>query len=114
MNKIIFILFLSIGFLGFLGGFFISYKNIIYGDACPNLWILPACYLVTIGYALMLLASFKKKNKIFFTGWIPVFLLAFFGSVMEILGFETRPKTSTGIPMCFFSLLIVLLVGLLY
>jgi hypothetical protein len=114
VNKIVLFIFLVISLLGFLGGFFISYKNIIYGNACPNIWIIPACYIVTIGYALMIFASIKKQYKIFFTGWVPVFILAFFGSVMELLGNDTCPKSAAGIPMCFYSLLIVVLVGLLF
>ena len=47
---------------GFMGGLLISYDNLMTDKSCPSLGFIPACYVVAIGYALMLIATIIKKE----------------------------------------------------
>ena len=76
-------------------------------EACPRLGAVPACYVVGLGYSLMAVAVIfapRRLTALFLLGWAPVFAMAFIGSTMEILGRPTCPVSSTGTPMCFYSL----------
>jgi hypothetical protein len=110
LSKSLFSLTIIICIVGFLGGLSISYNNFMTINTCPKIGLLPACYLVTIGYALMFIATLYKNKMIFLMASMPVLALASFGSIMAILGHDTCPKTDTGIPMCYFSLIMVILV----
>ncbi len=79
----------------------------IQGNACPMLGPVPACYLVFLGYAAMLLAvAFNPLRTLwlFFAGWGPVFFLALSGTVLELFSKPTCPRTDSDTPMCFLSL----------
>jgi hypothetical protein len=81
-------------------------------DTCPMLGPVPACYLVGFGYVAMALAvllSPRQFTVLFFVGWTPVFLLALSGSTMEIMGHNTCPSSPSGIPLCYFSLTVAVL-----
>lgn len=87
-------------------------------DGCPNIGPLPACYLVAVCYALMGFAALVNPRKLtiaFAIGWVPVFLLALSGSVLEVMGNDTCPHAPDGTPLCFYSLaLATLLVPLFW
>ncbi|MDB4837635.1 hypothetical protein OAH87_04125 [Marinomonas sp.] len=93
---------------GLYGGFSVSYQTITGLSPCPNVAGFPACYIVTIGYTLMLLATFMVKvewdKRCFLLGWTPVFLLAAIGSVLETINGNTCPKNSAGLALCYVSL----------
>lgn len=76
-------------------------------EGCPNVGPLPVCYLVAVCYALMGCAALINPRKLaiaFVIGWVPVFLLALSGSVLEVMGRDTCPDAPNGVPMCFYSL----------
>lgn len=80
--------------------------------ACPRLGPVPVCYVVGLGYSAMVAAVLfapRKLAALFLLGWVPVFAIAFFGSAMEILGRPTCQASSTGTPMCYYSLAIAAL-----
>ena len=79
------------------------------GNACPKLGPLPACYLVVFCYALIgVVAAInpRRLNPLFFIGWLPVFAMALTGTSLEILGHGTCPVSDSGVPMCYYSLLL--------
>ena len=88
---------------------------------CPVLIGIPACLIVFINYALITAAwglSFKQRTSyipslLFFVGFIPAFLLALVGTTGEIFGFASCPVTETGVPKCYlsFGILIILAIG---
>ena len=84
----------------------------------PTVGFVPACYIVFIGYLLMLIAAIailfhRQLLRVFFIGWTPVFLLAFFGSLFELSNGATCPKTSGGLALCYVSLsFAIMIVGL--
>ncbi len=81
---------------------------------CPALGLLPACYVVLLGYALIGASVFIRtglRTPLFAAGWMPVFGLALMGSSMEVFGYEACPRSADNIPTCFFSL--ALTIGLI-
>ena len=79
---------------------------------------LPACIIVFLGYLLMFIATIfiadKAKSKLFLIGWLPVFLLALSGVVVEISGTTICPAGAYGIPQCFYSFAVTVLTLLLF
>ena len=106
---------LSIGLYGALS---VSYLTIMDIAPCPSILNIPACYVVTAGYFLMLTATFLYQKNIaktlFIIGWLPVLLLALVGSLLELSYGEICPKSSIGVPLCYVSLSFAMLVALLY
>jgi len=81
-------------------------------DACPQLGPLPVCYLIGASYTAMALVALiapRRLTWLFAVGWIPVFVLALSGTVLEFLSYSTCPRTSLGTPMCYNSLVISLI-----
>jgi len=81
------------------------------GNACPMIGPipLPACYVVSVSYAAMGIASLlwtKPLQWLFFAGATPVILLALAGTYLELKGSATCPASSAGTPMCYYSLAI--------
>jgi len=104
----------GLGFLG-VGGISLSHWT---GEAgCPMLGPIPACYVIFVGYGLILLSTFVRSNisvPMFFIGWLPVMVLAFIGVIGDITSTVTCPMSEIGIPKCYFSAALSLLIGLLY
>lgn len=104
--------------VGLYGALSVSYTTITGTSPCPSIAGIPACFIVLAGYSLMLLATFitqtKKSTWFFFTGWAPVFLLAFVGSIFEIGNGDTCPKSSSGLALCYVSLTFAIAVIVLY
>ena len=98
--------------LGTLAGLKLSVEHLQHGEICPMLGPIPACIIVFLGYLCVLLSAlFIKKGftkRLFYTGWTPVFLLAFMGVTLELTKGHVCPEGAYGIPQCFFSLAMVL------
>ncbi len=80
------------------------------GEKCPSLFNIPACYIVFAGFVTMVIFSFLKKKFIFFIGWTPVAFIAFFASLKQYSQGNTCPLSSSGVPLCYYSLSVCLLV----
>ena len=76
--------------------------------SCPSIGI-PACYLVAIGYFLILLSCINHNQSLFrilfYAGISIVLGLAAMGSFMQVTGLGECPQTETGFPMCYISLM---------
>ncbi|MEP3232818.1 MAG: hypothetical protein ABJN04_08805 [Hyphomicrobiales bacterium] len=86
----------------------ISIEEFMTGNACPKILGFPACYLVSVCYALMAIAAIfwnKRFTHLFFIGVTPVILLALTGTSLELLGHPTCPRSETGWPLCYSSLM---------
>jgi hypothetical protein len=93
--------------VGLAGVLPVSMAELTTGSACPHLGPVPACHLVSIAYAAVLISVLHSrlwKPSLFLLAWSPIFLLAATGSGLELTGHGTCPKTSGEIPKCFFSL----------
>lgn len=104
----------AIGVFGIAG---ISYRQFTGLSQCPQLGNLPACYIVLICYALMLLASLRRTltmSWFFWIGWLGVFGFAVSGTALELAGVGTCPRTGGGTPICYFSLGLAMVLALLF
>lgn len=112
--------------IGFLGAINVSYANFS-GNECPQIGIIPICYVVLVAYALMIVAlllrSHSDKYSVFFIGWATAFAIALVGSGAELFGGGGVCPTSSGgslfgvsisaVPMCYVSLaLTIIILGL--
>lgn len=113
---------LLLSVFGAYEAFKISYMHFNTVESCPTLSFLPACYVVLVSYSLMALAWLgslahrvmllnNHKNKLFWIGFTPAFLLALIGVTGEIFGFVDCPETPSGLPKCFVSLGFVILIA---
>ena len=96
-----------LAFIGLAGVLPVSYSELSTQTACPHLGFIPACHIVTLAYAIVLLTAVHSriwKTWLFVLGWLPIFLLALAGTTLELLGNGTCPETAGGIPKCYFSL----------
>jgi len=87
------------------------------GVGCPMLGPLPACYLVTLCYAAMGLAALlwnKRLSGLFFVGATPVILLALVGTGLELSGHPICPRSASGVPLCYMSLLVGVMMLLVF
>ncbi len=97
----------ALALLGLFGVLPVSLAEFSNGGACPHLGVLPACHLVALAYAVVLLTvlHYRLWNPwVFLFAWLPIFALAATGSGLELMGYGTCPKTESGLPKCFFSL----------
>ena len=93
--------------IGLLGVAPIAFRQATGTAPCPALGLVPACYVVLLGYAMIGASAFvgvRLRTPLFAAGWMPVFGLALTGSSMEVLGYEACPRGADNIPTCFFSL----------
>ncbi len=92
---------------GLAGVLPISLAELTTGSACPHLGPVPACYLVSVAYAAMLITVLDRRFWrvwYFWAGWAPVFVLAATGTALEILDYGICPRTESETPRCFLSL----------
>ena len=111
---------------GFFGAAKISYDN-FNGSACPTFAAIPICYVVLVAYGLMIAGLAIRQNHckhyFFSIGWGTAFVIALLGSLAELFaGGGVCPSTgssgirgaSTGIPMCYISLVLLVVALLLF
>ena len=113
MKKLSKAILFALTIVGFVYGFKLSYHTWTKISPCPSLGIVPACYLVTIGYFLMSLSLVSSKVN-FYIGWVLVFVLALVGSTLEVFVHNICPSLGNGFPMCYISLSISILLLLFY
>ena len=90
----------------------ISWKHLTGQKRCPSIGPVPICYLVFAGYVAILVSVFTRSLPLFLAGLIPVLAFAAAGTFGElILKKDVCPKTSGGIPQCYFSFVASLVVA---
>ncbi len=109
---------LLVAAFGTFAGLRLSIVHLRVAEVCPMLGPVPACVVVSVGYFLVLLAALfyhkKWSIKLFYIGWIPVFILAFSGVILELIRGQTCPPGPNGIPQCFISLAMILVAWALF
>jgi hypothetical protein len=111
---------------GFVSVAKVSLDN-VNGLSCPSIFAMPICYVVTLAYGLMLGSLIVKhsryKHHLFCIGWGSAFVIALFASLAEFFGRGgvcpsssggLRAGTSAGIPLCYISLVLLLVILLLF
>ena len=104
--------------VGLYGAANVSFDTLTGIAPCPRVVGIPACFVVLAGYSCMLLALVLKLTarlkRLFLIGWLPVFLLALIGSILELMNGNTCPKSESGIALCYLSLMFSVAVIALY
>jgi hypothetical protein len=105
------------GALGLWGSGSISVDHWTGRMPCPTIGFFPACYIIFLGYGLILMSTYprlKKSLLVFLLGWTPVITLALTGVIGELTSTLHCPHSETGIPKCYFSAAMALFIGFLY
>ena len=105
-----------LGMIGVIGVAPIAWQQFTGAMACPALGLVPACHIVLIGYLLVVISVFlasKIRTVVFLVGWVPLFVLALSGSGLELFVHDTCPRTSGGIPTCYLSLGLLVILGVI-
>lgn len=89
-------------------------KELLYGNICSNLTIIPTCY-IALAYVILLLIFHVRKNAViwflFLAGFATV--LATFATIKHIFGTAPCAVSVIGIPTCYIGLvLFVVMLGL--
>ena len=97
---------------GLVAAFGISRLHFSGAEECPTIGPLAACYAVVVGYAAMLSSAIRPSKWVFLAGWLPVFMLASIGVGGEMFSdIQVCPRTSGGIPKCYFSFVLAAIHG---
>lgn len=114
--------------IGFTGAVKISYENLS-GNPCPHVFMVPVCYVVLIGYTLMVLSVIVShigcRHHFFVIGWSIATAIAAAGSVADLVagggvcptsggGSIRGATTSAAVPLCYVSLALLLGILLLF
>lgn len=90
------------------------YREFVFGDMCPKFFGIPACYILIFLFIIPFLSHLFKLNKVYyFVGTGLAFLMALYGTIMNVLGELHCPTTESGLPMCYISLFIFICLILL-
>ena len=101
------ILIITLFVIGILGTGILVINEFNTGEGCPKFGYIPACYIIFACFVIPFLAHLLKKwNFIYFLGTGLAFIIAVIASIMQFNGNAECPKTSNGIPMCYYSFLI--------
>jgi len=77
------------------------------GEGCPKLLNIPICIVVLICFIVPLAAHLLKKgNRLYFLFTGLAGSIALVASVMQFIGHAECPKTASGTPMCYYSLVL--------
>lgn len=126
-NYLVYVPLIALVLTGLVGVLGISYNN-LNGVACPHIFQVPICYVVAVAYACMLAAlvipQIHCKHYFFVAGWAVAFVVAVAGSLAEFFagggvcptsgGGRMGAATSTGIPMCYISLAMLMAILALF
>ena len=93
--------------IGLFGAGSLVITEFTIGNGCPKFGAVPACLIILICFMLPLISHLLKKwNLIYFLFTGIAALIALVASVMQFMGTAECPKSDSGIPMCYLSLLI--------
>ena len=107
LKKIIYYSILAILIIGLLGAGGLVVEEFKTGDGCPKIMGIPMCLVILICFLIPFIAHLLKKWNVMyflFTGIAASIALA--ASVMQFAGNAQCPKTGSGTPMCYYSLLL--------
>lgn len=106
-SKILNILLLLVFAIGIFGAGELVYNEITQHNVCPKLLGIPACYIILACFVIPFVAHiFKGKHSIYFAFTGFAFVIAFVASIMQFTGNAECPKTASGTPMCYYSLVL--------
>ncbi|MDO5970976.1 hypothetical protein Q4Q35_14305 [Flavivirga aquimarina] len=77
------------------------------GEGCPKIMHIPMCLVILICFLIPFIAHlFKKWNILYFLFTGLASSIALVASIMQFTGHAECPKTTSGTPMCYYSLIL--------
>lgn len=104
-SKIFNYLLLAVGF-GFSAN--LAMNEFFYGEVCPELLSIPACYTVLLLFFLLIIAEIFKIERMYYICALVGFIIAIWFSVNQVLGLKECPPIFS-IPACYGSFVVFFL-----
>lgn len=107
-KKVLFYIILAIAVFVLFATGNLAWNELEIGNVCPKLVGMPACYIILACISTALLSHLQilpGKNVFYYAGAGLAGSIALAGTIGNLVGIIYCPKTSTGIPMCYLSLL---------
>jgi hypothetical protein len=104
-----------ISVFGIIGSVLLAYREITYGNYCPEFMGIPSCYLVLLAYFMVLVSVLAFRKLLYSVGTFLGLTIAIWFTIQNYSGNILCP-TFRGIPLCYASLVgfsIILVLGLL-
>nr|WP_321246129.1 hypothetical protein [uncultured Psychroserpens sp.] len=93
--------------IGLLGAGGLVIEELKTGEGCPKIMHIPMCLVILICFLIPLIAHLLQKwNTLYFLFTGLAGSIALIASIMQYTGHAECPKTASGTPMCFYSLLL--------
>lgn len=106
-KKITYYSILVILIIGLFGAGELVIEEFKTGEGCPKIMHIPMCLVILICFIIPLIAHLLKKwNVLYFLFTGLAGSIALMASIMQFTGNAECPKTTSGTPMCYYSLLI--------
>lgn len=106
-KKITYYSILVILIIGLIGAGGLVVEEFKTGEGCPKIMHIPMCLVILICFFVPLIAHFLKKwNILYFSFTGLAGSIALVASIMQFMGHAECPKTNSGAPMCYYSLLL--------
>jgi len=106
-NKITYYSILVILIIGLFGAGGLVVEEFKTGEGCPKIMQIPMCLVILICFIVPLVAHLLKKwNVLYFLFTGLAGSIALVASIMQFTGNAECPKTASGTPMCYYSLLL--------
>ncbi len=107
LKKITYYSILIILIIGLLGAGGLVLEEFKTGEGCPKIMGIPMCLVILICFIVPIIAHLLKKwNGLYFLFTGIAGSIALVASIMQFTGHAECPKTASGTPMCYYSLLL--------
>ncbi|MCL5128145.1 hypothetical protein [Algibacter sp. L4_22] len=107
LKRIAYYAILGILIIGVYGAGGLVVEEFKTGEGCPKIMGIPMCLVILFCFLVPLIVHLlKKKNVLYFLFTGLAGSIALMASVMQFLGYAECPKTASGTPMCYYSLLL--------
>lgn len=107
LKALIYYAILVILIIGLFGAGELVIEEFKTGEGCPKIMHIPMCLVILICFIIPLIAHLLKKwNVLYFLFTGLAVSIALVASIMQFTGNAECPKTTSGTPMCYYSLLI--------
>lgn len=104
---------LIISIIGSIFSFYLVFNELKIRNFCPEIFNIPACYIVFIAFSLTLTSqiiyNIKFSNILFFIGAITGLILGIWFSYNELINFYICPRIFN-VPLCYLSFFAFLLI----
>lgn len=106
-KKITYYSILVILIIGMFGAGSLVLEEFETGEGCPKIMHIPMCLVILICFLIPLIVHVLKKwNVLYFLFTGIAGSIALVASIMQFTGNAECPKTNSGVPMCYYSLLL--------